>query len=84
MDNIEKRLLQLENDRDCLIKFKGEMTDMFRQRDPAKKTYQFIGEVTTAMALNKKDHEEIKEGMKTIERKLDEFIKNVPTKSESG
>lgn len=83
MDNVEKRLLQLENDRNCLMKFKAEMIQTFKERDPAKQTYKFIGEVTTSMALNMKDHQELKDGVKSIEKKLDDVIKNSPTKSES-
>jgi hypothetical protein len=83
MEDLEKRLLQLENDRDCLMKFKNEMTDTFNKREPAKQTWEFIGSMKTDMALNSKDHQELKEGVRDIKEKLDEFIKAAPTKESS-
>lgn len=83
MEDLEKRLLQLENDRDCLMKFKSEMTDVFNKRGPAKQTWEFIGSMKTDMALNSKDHQELKEGVRDIKDKLDKFIEAAPTKESS-
>jgi hypothetical protein len=83
MDGTEKEIIQMKNDISCLMKFKEEMTMAFNEREPAQKTWDFISTVKIDMALNTKDHQELKEGLKTIEKKLDDVIKEAPTKSNS-
>ena len=83
IDSLEKRVITLENDRDCLMKFKTEMNETFKKREPAKDTYKFMGRMETSMALNIKDHEELKDGIKSIEKKLDDVIQHAPSKDNS-
>jgi len=83
MDNTEKKILQLENDVATLLKFKEEISKRFNEREPAPKTWDFINTMKVEMALNSKDHEELKAGIKSIEKKLDDVINNAPNKDNS-
>ena len=83
MENIDKKILKIENDICVLMDFRKQMIDDFKNREPAARTWEFINSMKIDMALNAKDHQELKEGLKSIEKKLDDVMRESPTKSSS-
>ena len=83
MENIDKKILKIENDISVLMDFRKQMIDDFKHREPAARTWEFINSMKIDMALNSKDHQELKEGLKSIEKKLDDVINDAPTKEGS-